>query len=307
MTNPTGLSRTTDKRLRRLCESCVNGAAAAAELELHEWQRQADCPPAARVLLASLLARRGELRNALHILRPKNGDHAEADPAVLQLLISILVAAGLAEAARRVIELLHHDHGDRPEVAQWLSTMDVPGATRRPAPSGRLIESLASDLLTRLHLLPSLVAAQCVEPDEMQIAVLRGAIERISHDVSDRSERLMICQAMAELALLSDDDDEARRWAHRGLKLNRYSAALALMLNRVADDEASGQPTSSVLAEAVAANPTYPDLRMALIRREHADGRSDAARAHLAHWLRREPNCRFAPGLSRELDNGVAA
>ena len=71
---------------------------------------------------------------------------------------------------------------------------------------------------------------------------------------------------MAELALFVDDTDDARRWAHRGLRINPQSAPLALVLARTGDDPAFELRAVDVLNGAVAAHPTYPDLRAAMIR-----------------------------------------
>ena len=55
-------------RLLRLRRWCVTGHLAAAELELHGWIRDADCPAPAAVLLTRLTAQRGDASAALEAL-----------------------------------------------------------------------------------------------------------------------------------------------------------------------------------------------------------------------------------------------
>jgi hypothetical protein len=103
--------------------------------------------------------------------------------------------------------------------------------------------------------------------------------------------------------MLSSDEDDARRWAHRGLKLNPYHAPLALVLSQIEDDAALGPPAVQVLAGVAAANPGWPDVRAALIRRELADGLAQRARHRLEQWLRDEP----ASTMARQLQKEIAA
>jgi hypothetical protein len=118
--------------------------------------------------------------------------------------------------------------------------------------------------------------------------------------VTDR-RTLMICQAMAQLALLADDADDARRWAHRGLRVDPYSASLALVLARITDDPAVGPPTHAILTAVAEAFPLYPDLQAALIRRDKAEGRDDDARRRLSLWLDRQPDHPLARQVQQEL------
>lgn len=293
----------TQARLERLAQWCRDGRLAGAELELHQWQRQADCPAAARVMLAALLARRGRLDDALAVLEPvKRLPPEEADPCELQMLVSLLIACDYPDAASRLGRRLFDAHGNRPEVVRWLHAMSVPGAQDLPATAEATIEHLAAELVAQPELAASLVAAFKHEPQPQAVELLRSALARtIAGFEGDARRQVMLCQALAELALVAGDQDDARRWAHRGLKLDPYAAPLALVLAQVSDDEAVGPSARQVLRGACERFPHYPDLRAALIRRAQADGASTEARRQLEQWLKEEPASPVAQQLAREL------
>ncbi|MEE9212385.1 MAG: hypothetical protein V3U29_07000 [Phycisphaeraceae bacterium] len=285
----------------RLAEACRGGQVAAAELELHEWHRQPDCPPTACVLLAALLARRGQLEHASAILHAATQDDLDHDAAIPQMLVAVLIASDLTDAARRAAQRLHHRHGYDPAIATWLQAMQVPGYEQLPPVTDATVDHLAAELVVRLDVLPSLVAAQKIRANLKDVQLLRSVIQRIDRHVTGPRQRLMLCQAMADLSMLAGDTDEARRWAHRGLKLDPYSAALALVLSRISDDAGVGPPATDVLARSLDAHPTYADLRAAMIRRQHTDGKTDTARLRLTEWLDREPQHPLAHQLQQEL------
>src|SRR5690606_9977734 len=132
---------------------------AAAELELNEWRRQGDCPAAARVLLAAITARRGELEAALAILG------AARDPEAMKLRITLLVELNRLVEAHQAVEQLHHEHGRDPALDEWFAAVDAPGAETLPIVSDAAADHLASDLCESIDLLPTLVAAQKIRPD----------------------------------------------------------------------------------------------------------------------------------------------
>ena len=276
-------------RFRKLVRRCMTGDRAGAELELFDWARHADCPVEARLLLASLWARRGLHHDALHVLhgwaRLDQDDPAHEDPRIGQLITAIMITSGKDSAAARRAGQLHHDHGFEPTVSRWLEMIEAPGVTDAPHAT---IEHMASQLVERPEVISSLVTAQKYDPDETEIHLLRRSISRASRDLSQDS--LVICQAMAELAVLVNDAHDARRWAHRGLKIEPNSAQLAMILGGISDDPAVGPAAATVLAAAVEAHPDHADLRAALIRREMADGRVDVARQRLSQWKQQRPD-----------------
>lgn len=289
------------ERLRRLAEWCVTAQLTAAELELSDWQRQSDCPIAARVLLTALLARRGEAEHARTVLQPATLGETP-DPLAAQTLIGLLVTADLTDTASRLVQRLHHSRGDEPSVQHWLAALRPPGFAEPPPLPDTQVARLADELDARLDLLPTLVAAQRIASSHTEIALLRAAVARLARRAADDEQRLLaVCQAMAELSLLANDADEARRWTHRGLKVNPFAASLAMVLAQLDDDTEVGPPAIKVLAVAAEAHPQFPDLQAALIRREHAQGETASARMHLADWLRREPEHPLARKLEQEL------
>jgi hypothetical protein len=299
---PLGTRSPGGSTVTELAEMAVSGELAAAELELHQWQRQPDCPPAARVMLAGLLARRDQLDHAATVLDHVQHaalDHLDAREA--QLLVTILVRTSEADRARRLTRKLHDAFGDRSEVRAWLQRMEAPGTEALPDVAEARIEHLAAELAAQPEVIPSLVVAQQHSPDAAQITLLRQALARLAPTLSEGPHWLALCRAQARLSLLAGDSDEARRWAHRGLKQAPEDEKLALVLAEIADNPTVGPPARDVLARVVDAHPDYPDVRRALIRRHAGDGQRQSARELLAQWLNREPDSPIALALDKEL------
>ena len=280
---------------------CKSGRRADAELELHTWQRHSDCPAAAKILLAALLAQRDRLDDAIDLLHKAAQAHGEDEPAVDQLLISVLTVAELYEAAKRVAWRLYDQHGHEPSVAAWLGWMQPPGCAHLPAVPDAVVEQLAGELLDRPGLITSLVVAAESWQGDDDVQILRRAVELASRQITDPDMRLTVCRAMTELCRYVSDDDEVRRWAHRGLKIDPYCAPLAIAISRLDDDQTTGASASAVLQQAVNEHPDYPDLRAALIRREAAAGNMAGARFHLARWQHQGPAHPLRDQLEQEL------
>ena len=84
-------------RLEELATLAVSGEAVAAEMELSDWCRQGDAPAAARVLLAALRCRRLDLQVARDALgEVLLTDINRYDPRLVQMLVNLLLAQGLA-------------------------------------------------------------------------------------------------------------------------------------------------------------------------------------------------------------------
>lgn len=284
-------------RLAQLARMAQQGGAAAVELELHAWRRRGDCPTAARVMLAGLLAQRGRCDTALTILEEADEHDAEA----LRLRIALLLDQDRLTDAKTCVEQLYHEHGYDPKVTMWLRGMEAPGVEMLPVVSDAVVDTLAGELIGRIELVHSLVAAQKVRPELRSVRLLREAIRTMARDVADRRQMVTVCEAVAELSLLLGDEDEARRWAHRGLRLEPYYAPLAMVLSRVEDDVSVGPPATQVLSATAEHHPTYRDVLAALIRRQFAEGDHEAARARLQRWHREEPHEPIVQTLKREL------
>jgi len=290
-----------EQRLERLCEECITGCVAAAELELHDWQRQEHTPTAARVLLAALLARRGELDDAITVLPRANQLRTDEDQLAAQTLIAVLAAADLKDAAAHILRQLHDDLGHKESVVDWLRLMQMPGTSQLPPLSCATVDHLAAELLYQPELIPSLVHAQRLDPDAEAVAMLYQAVARLALHDFDEAGKLMICQAMAQLSRLVGEKEDARRWARHGLKVNPYSASLAMELSDASDDKALQPDAAEVLKLACRAHPEYPDLHRALILCEHRQGNTQSARVQLARWLERQPDHPIAVKLAEEL------
>lgn len=291
----------TPKRLGRITGLCVTGQTAAAELDLSDWLREDDCPPAVRTMLAALLARRGQHESARCLVAD-----ADRDPLEMLTLLSLLTRdRAKADDARRLVERLHSEFGHVPFVRRWLALTRPPGFDALPPVGDGQVEQLAGELVTRPTVVRSLVVAQQYEPNPQQVQLLRCAIERIAPAFAGDEQLGVICQALAELAELAGDIDDARRWAHRGLKADPFNAMLALVLSRIDDDANVGPDAADVLDQMARRHPTYPDVRAALIRRLHADGQDDDARHRLAAWLENEPASDLARRLHQELERAA--
>lgn len=287
--------------LATLAELCTTGRLAEAELHLHAWCRRPDAPVTARLLLASLLARRGAARDALALLERVSHHGPDADAELTRLHIALLIRTGLLDSARRLVRLLHDSQGHSPVIARWLTAIDSVTDSKLTQVSLASVEHLAAELIDQLDVIPSLVAAAVIDPQPADLALLRAAIQRVAADKHDQRSTLMLCTAMAQLAEAAGDSDDARRWAHRGLTIDGYNATLALVLSRIADDLTLGPSAADVLRRVAVAHPQYPDVRASLIRRERQDGRPDTAQIKLAQWLEQDPTNPHALGLVREL------
>ncbi len=256
-------------RLARLHRWCRTGRASAAELELSDWCRGEDATPAARVLLASLRAQRGDLRGARATWATGDLEEQRFSVEEKQAIIALDTLLGRNEEAATMTRLLHHRFGKDSAVGRWLAVSDAPGVAALPAQSAGQAEELAEALQARMEIIPSLVFAQRQRPSTGGIARLRAALLRLAARTERHADQaLSVCRALAQLAQLVGDEDEARRWAHRGLKIDPYCATLAMILSWVPDDEAAGEPARDVLARVHEKHPGYRDIADALKRRE---------------------------------------
>jgi len=287
--------------LKRVRQMCREGQVAAAELELHSVHRQAGCAPTVRIALAALLGRRGKQDDARQILKDIQPHTVEQDdPQQIRITISILVGLNRIEEATELGRAYHRAFGH--EAAKWLRDMAVPEAHRLHWSQEQPVDELAHGLAQNPKAIQSLVSAQHYRKDLPTISLLRKAIRRIVPLFeNDVRQMTMVCRAMAELAFMAGDQEQARRWAHRGLEEDPYCAPLALLINRLRDEGDSALPAKSVLACVAQQYPQYPDIQTALIRRENDEGQTDAARERLARWLEREPYSPNALQLQQDL------
>jgi hypothetical protein len=287
--------------LKRVREMCLNGQVSNAELELHSVHRRAGCSATTKIILAALLARRGKHVDARAILKcVKPETIGQCSPSQIRLTISILISLGDQDRAEQLGRAYHKAFGH--EATRWLRDMSIPGARRLYWSPGSPTDELARCLANEPKAIQALVFAQHHQRNLSTVKLLRMAIRRIVPLFeNDARQMTLICRAMAELALLEGDQDQARRWAHRGLEEDPYNATFALLINKLRDTGDTALPPATVLACVAKHHPTYPDVQAALIRRESDDGRNEDAKAHLAEWLKREPHSRQALELQQEL------
>jgi tetratricopeptide (TPR) repeat protein len=286
-------------KLATIAAMCVDGRLALAELDLHEWARHPGCPDEARLLLASLQAHAGKLELALSTLRAA-GD-APSLP-LLQLQLALLILDEQEPQARELAQLIHDRFGDMPAAQAWLQTVEAPGLIATARHSAKAVERLAQELMPRVELLPSLVAAAQASRDLPHARLLREALDLVWRELPDDESLRVVFESLAELALLCGDEAEARRWAHRTLRLDPYRARIAILLSTLPDDAQLGPTAAHVLERVAAAHPDYPDVQAALIRRDRAQGREELARRRLDAWLARRPGQPLALAVRSEFD-----
>ncbi|MCC6683247.1 MAG: hypothetical protein IT445_20310 [Phycisphaeraceae bacterium] len=253
------------RRLGRIAGLCVTGQSAAAELELCDWLRQPQAPAAARVMFAALLARRGDLPEARRVL----GEQPHDPMQLLSLFCLLSRDDQQQDVAHAAAYRLSRQFAHLPLIEQWMSLAGQADVSMAE-PDERHIEQLAGELHQQPTLIPTLVVAQQYEPQPQRITLLRQAIARIAPRFAHDRSLVMICQALAELALLAGDQSDAQRWAHRGLKIDPYAAPLALVLAQLDDDQTIGPPAVAVLDRVARQFPAYADVRAALRRRLEA-------------------------------------
>lgn len=257
--------------LERLRHMALNGRLAEAELELHDWCRK-DAPVEARVLLAALLARRDDFDAAREILGdPQRTQPQTMNPEQAKLAVAVLIGSGQEDSARRLSAWLYHLHGDNEQIAQWVAVMDVPGLTALPAVPDATVERLADELTSQPDTVLSLVYAMKQAPRTRPISLLRAAIARMTREFHGQAEMPTLTQALADLAFLIGDEEDARRWAHKTLRLDPYNASMALLLGNLPDDEAVGPTAQQTLKRVALKFPGYPDVQRAYQQRLELD------------------------------------
>ena len=288
-----------DERVQSIADLCQTGQRAMAELEIHAWIREGDAPAAVRRLLGALLALRGETAEAQRVLAAITGDTTD-DAVSLMLLATLRALAGQSGPTAKICDRLAGGFPD--EAGPWLEAVGLESdVVADPAISMLVVEHLAAELRQHVDITSSLVASLKAQPDRHDILHLRAAVEMVLPGILLRREQMILHQAMTELSMLAEDPAAVRRWAEAGLELDPYHAVFALAMASLDDDQATSMPAIRVLANAAAAHPTWPDLQIALIRREHAHGDAQSARMRLSNWLSREPGNPHALDLEKEL------
>ncbi|NBB83788.1 MAG: hypothetical protein GVY28_10325 [Alphaproteobacteria bacterium] len=278
------LRRAAPTRARARLLQCLlqlqTGQRAAAHLALSAWSRQSRCPPQARVLAAWLDWQAGNVQIARARLQRHRAEQDDAQSDRLQLLIGL--TEHMPRTGRQCADRLTARLGLHAPTWRFCRSLEV-GESPDAVISPDLVNALAEQLIGNLDLVRTLVVAQQCSPRPARIQLLRRALLRIVDRVDDATA---VIEALAGLAELAGDANDARRWARRGLRQPPYSAPLALLLDRLGEQAHStqGAPVAGVLHRLAREHPDWPDVQRALVLRLHADGRTHLARHHLKQW-----------------------
>jgi hypothetical protein len=241
-----------------------SGRKLAVHLDLVGWSRRGSCPFDARRLLASLEWETGARREAMTTLQ-RNLEQIE-DPASLRMLLAMCIADGDTERATALARRLHYcDPAGGPggDLTGWLAALGVAEVAQTVGPDPASVERLAIELLGVEPLIPSLVAGQIHARDEQWGVLLLRGIERALPDLEDQ---LAAVTGLAQLAHALGRDDEARRWAIRGLQIEPLSAPLALLHAELREawpnlEPLPGEPEPlDVVSRIVEVHPSWPDV-----------------------------------------------
>lgn len=293
------LSPRQQRRLDGYVQACLTGDGAGAEIGLSQWNDEPDCPSAARVLYASLLARRGEVHHARQVLGHLNmRTITSADEHEIKLIVSLLISDELYDTARQMAEILRDKSTLSVGMTQWLSAMGLLSNAIKDDPLAVITDEDTRRLMQRLFDDPSLIEslgyAATSNPDAVEALLLQRALASLTgnylfFDFADK-EQVTTLTVLAELSLAMSQMEEAIYWAEQGLELDPFSAKLAMVLFKAG----AGPERCDVLLQVSAKYPQYPDVRSALIQSEFQAGHQDEARRRLHDWLDVEPNAPLA-------------
>jgi tetratricopeptide (TPR) repeat protein len=277
-----------------------SGDATGAHLDLIELDRREDCPTAARVLLALLELDRGESDRALETLRRNLARGADA--MTCQAMVLMELTERLPDEATQAAGFLGHAFELDGFCSRWLKSLSLAGSADLPQAPSALSRQMGEALLSRQHVIPTLMLGQKHRPHRGRINQLREALSLIVQRLDD-VEKGYGC--LGELALLADDAEDARRWVRLGLSSFPYSAKLALLSDRIDSllepDEASVRLTLAALEQAIDAKPDYGDVRRALILRYRRQGLDAQAMRQAKRWVDRAPDHPMAQETLKEV------
>lgn len=238
--------------LRLLRAACLihQGRSAEAQLDLHEWSLKSTAPLAARRLLALLEWDAGDMESAQHTLT-RNLRHLE-DPQTIEILLVMSVAQERGELAAVWAERLRAASLFATagiEMDLLLTSVGIETSEAPAAPTKTQIETLAVELTSMETIIPTLVEAQRLKPAPARAALLYQAV---MHALSNLTNELAACEALARLALILKNPAAAIEWVQRGLKINPMSVTLALLAQEAVQTGPDGPPDAAFGEEVVA-------------------------------------------------------
>lgn len=212
--------------LRLLRNVCLlhAGRRREAHMDLHYWTGRASCPLVARTLLGLLEWKADDVPAAIEAL-VRNLRQME-DSRTLAVLTALCIASDRPEQARTWSARLSATCAQTdaaPTTDVMLRSLDLPGIAQTDEPSDLHVQTLAAELLANEDVIPSLVAAQQLQPDIGAARFLASAIEQALGDLETPSAGY---EALARLSVVLDDHDAALDWVRRGIELCPMSAGL---------------------------------------------------------------------------------
>lgn len=230
--------------LRLLRNVCLlhAGRRSEAHMDLHYWAGRASCPLMARTLLGLLEWRAGDVPAAIEAL-VRNLRQME-DSRTLTALAALCIASDRPEQARTWAARLSATCSQTdaaPGIDVVLRSLELPGIAETNEPSDLHVQTLAAELLANEDVIPSLVAAQQLQPELSAARLLAAAVEQSLGDLETPSAGY---EALARLSLVLDDRDAALDWVRRGIELCPMSAGLVRLSHELC------QPPDGDAAEA---------------------------------------------------------
>jgi tetratricopeptide (TPR) repeat protein len=231
-------------RMLRIACQVLAGRRLEAHFELHRWSKSNACPLEARCLLAILDEELGFTTDAQRALL-RNVRQLD-DPQSFELLALIAASHGRRELAREWMERLS---GYVPSRIAALSprllaeSLELP-ITRSIDASTEDVDALAAELLVNEPVIPALVMAQELEPEESVAQLVYRAIER---SLPELVHRHVAIESLVRLSLVMGRWKQATEWIERAIEENQITTAMARLAgDLVADgcDERS-QPLGS--------------------------------------------------------------
>jgi tetratricopeptide (TPR) repeat protein len=236
--------------LRLLRNICLlrAGRHSDAHMDLHSWAVRASCPLAARLLLGTLERKIGDVSAAIAALT-RNLNQMD-DPRTLAILTALCATTDRPEQARTWADRLRSACAQTdaaPGVDLMLRSLGLPGIDAADEPSEHLVQTLATELLANEDVIPSLAAAQQLQPDIRSARLLAAALEQSLDDLETPAVGF---EALSRLCEILDDHEAAIDWVRRGIELCPMSAGLARLSRELCGESNSGETDAADLERA---------------------------------------------------------
>jgi hypothetical protein len=161
--------------------------------------------------------------------------HQMDDPRTLAILTALCATADRPEQTRTWADRLRSACAQTdaaPGVDLMLRSLGLPGFDAADAPNENLVQILATELLANEDVIPSLAAAQQLQPDIGSARLLVAALEQSLDDLETPAVGF---EALARLCEVLDDREAAIDWIRRGIELCPMSAGLARLSRELCD------------------------------------------------------------------------